>query len=338
MRPSTARRPLLPSLAATALLALTLAACGSSSPGSSQALGTPAPSTSVAPTPTPSPSSTMVSLPTGPHTAMTKVRDTAAGPIYLVKLHGPKSGVTGNVWVWLPPEYNDPAYAGYGFPVVSLYSGGQSNGYNTWTDDSQLPIEEADVRLSKAGKAHPFILLMPVQNFISSESHELDCSDIPGQVKMGTWMGEDVTDFARANFRTLKTRDGWGVAGASTGGLCSAKLALQYPQTFRAAVPIDGYFIPDSLFWRGHAAEMAANTPQIMVSKATTDIDMMVTAGGAEQYEVNVVKAFVKRASPSVHITYLELPHADHSTKNFKRVIDATLVYLSQHLAAPTAG
>jgi enterochelin esterase-like enzyme len=271
---------------------------------------------------------------------MTISQNTSVGPIYVTTLHGAKSGVSGKVWVWLPPQYNDPEYANYGFPVVTMYSGGSSAGYNTWNDQKQLGIQAMDVALAKQGKASPFIMIMPIQNFHDSDFKIQDCSDIPGQPKMATWMGEDVPDFARANFRTLQSRDGWGLMGASTGGFCSAKLALQFPDTFKAAVPIDGYFIPDSWYWKGHEAAQKANSPQLMVAKNTADIDMLLTAGGAEGYEKQVVKSFmaVAKASTSLHLSYYELPHGDHLTSDFKKVIPMTLEFLSQHLMPPTAG
>ncbi len=341
------RASALPSAAAafTALaLALTLSACGSSGhPAAAPApTGTPltTPGTAAKPSPAPSPSQTAVSLPTGPRTTLKLAENTSVGPIYVTTLHGAKSGVSGKVWVWLPPQYNDPKYAHYGFPVVTMYSGGASAGYNTWTDQQQLPIQAEDVALAAQGKASPFIMIMPIQNFHDDDDRLLDCSDIPGHPRMATWMGEDVPDFARANFRTLTSRDGWGVMGASTGGLCSAKLALQFPQTFSAAVPIDGYFIPDSLYWHGYDAAWKANNPQLMVARSTANVSMLVTAGGAEPYEQSVVQDFVKaaRTSPSVHLTYYVLPHADHLTSDFKRLIPMTLQYLTQHLAKPTAG
>ncbi|MFD0528074.1 alpha/beta hydrolase [Kitasatospora arboriphila] len=254
----------------------------------------------------------------------------------MTTLNGPKSGVSGKVWVWLPPQYNDPAYAKHGFPVLTLYAGGQSAGYNTWTDN-QLPIQKIDAELSKAGKAHPFILIMPVQNLNSSESKALECSDIPGQPKIGTWMAEDIPDFVRANFRTVKGRDGWGLMGASTGAFCSAKLALQHPETFKAAVPIDGYFNPDSPLWHGHEQERLANSPGQLVALGKADVRMLATAGGSNAYETGLVKAWVKKAAPPLTVEYYEQPGGKHLTSDFKKMIPDTLQWLSKNLAGPEA-
>ncbi|WP_234323001.1 alpha/beta hydrolase [Streptomyces sp. NRRL S-350] len=348
LRQSSRSRAVL-SGAAVLALAAALAACGSSGGGkgdsakadapaaTGSAAGTPAGGGTGAPgSAAPSVGVGKVLMPTGPNANLAKARDTAAGPIFVTTVTGAKSGVSGKVWVWLPPEYNDPKYAKTGFPVLTLFAGGQSNGYNTWTDN-QLPIQEANEQLVKEGKSHPFIMIMPVQNFNGDEKNALDCSDIPGQPKMGTWMAEDIPDFVRANFRTVQGRDGWGVMGASTGGFCSAKLALQHPEVYKAAVPIDGYFIPDSGLWKGHDAERAANNPDLLVAEGKADVKMLVTAGGANPYETKVVKNWVAKAVPPVTIEYYEQPGGKHLTADFKKMIPDTLQWLTKHLAGPAA-
>ncbi|MER5867984.1 alpha/beta hydrolase-fold protein [Kitasatospora sp. NPDC002040] len=324
-------------LSAVSLLALALglAACGSE-PGPAgsdrQAAGSGASASAEKSTPPPKPSKVL--MPTGPAAELKKIRDTPVGPITVSTVAGPKSGVTGKVWVWLPPEYHDPKFAKTGFPVITLYAGGQSAGYNTWTD-AQLPIQEADVDLVKQGKAHPFIMVMPVQNLDPNEAKALECSDIPGQPKIGTWMSQDIPDFVRANFRTVKGRDGWGLMGASTGAFCSAKLALQHPDVFKAAVPIDGYFNPDSPLWKGHEAERLANSPDVLATKGTADVRMLATAGGANAFELKVVQKWVGKVAAPATVEYYEQPGGKHLTTDFKKMIPMTLEWLSKNLAGP---
>ncbi|NEA60697.1 esterase family protein [Streptomyces sp. SID13666] len=336
-------RPLVLPVAAVLLALAALAGCGSSGDGGSApandhlSTGAGKGDGKGGPrTPGPAPTPSKVLLPTGPKAELKLARSTKAGPIMVTSVRGAKSGVTGKVWVWLPPEYSDPQYATYGFPVVMMYAGGQSNGYNTWTDP-QLPIQEADAKLSKQGKAHPFIMIMPVQNFNSHENAALDCSDIPGQPRMGTWMAKDVPDFVKANFRTLRSRDGWGVMGASTGGFCSAKLALQHPDVFKAAIPMDAYFDPDSRLWRGHEADRLANSPNTLIKQGRADVSILATAGSGEAYETNLVKTWVKKAVAPVKIEYYELPGGRHYTSDFKKLIPRALTWFTGKLAGPTA-
>lgn len=273
-------------------------------------------------------------MPTGPKAQFRVARPTAAGPIQVTTLVGRKSGVSGKVWVWLPPEYNDPKFARSGFPVLTLYPGGEGNGYNTWTDP-QLPIQEIDAQLAKTGKAHPFIMVMPIQQL--AKNLDTECSDVPGHPKVGTWMAQDLPDFVRANFRTLPGRDGFGLMGASAGAFCSAKLAMQHPDLFKAAVPIDGYFAPESPLFPRKAEWFQTNSPTAMLA-GSPDVKLLVTAGSAEPYERNVAKAFVNAAKPPTDVTYYELPGGRHLTSDFKRLIPTALKYLTDNLQGPGSG
>ncbi|MFI1580422.1 alpha/beta hydrolase [Embleya sp. NPDC020630] len=341
MNPLSARRPRATALLGAVLLAVTAVACGSSSGDSTvdhaKSTATPRQSggqSSGQPAKPAGPSK--VVMPTGPTTNFTTATNTTVGPIMMTSYTGPKSGVTGKVWVWLPPEYNDPAFAKHGFPVLTLYAGGQSNGYNTWTDN-QLPIQQMAVAETKAGKTHPFIMVMPVQNLEKDEKRSLECSDIPGQPKMGTWMSQDIPDLVKANFRTLRDPAGWGLMGASTGAFCSVKLALQNPQQFKVAVPIDGYFNPDSPLWKGHEAERLANSPDHMITEGKANIDVLATAGGGDPAEVRLVKAFAAKAAAPVRIEYYEQPAGRHLTSHFKKMIPDLLGWLGRHMSPPTA-
>ncbi|MEU9048261.1 MULTISPECIES: alpha/beta hydrolase-fold protein [unclassified Kitasatospora] len=300
--------------------------------GDNAAAGTPStPSAAASSTP---PKDSKVMMPTGPATDLKKARDTKAGPIMMTTLAGKKSGVSAQVWVWLPPQYSDPGYAKFGFPVLTLYAGGQSNGYNTWTDN-QLPIQEIDAQLVQEQKAHPFIMIMPVQNLTADEHRSLDCSDIPGQPKMGTWLSQDIPDFVRANFRTLKGPDSWGLMGASSGADCSAKLALQHPDLYKAAVPIDGDFKADSLLWKGHEAEQVANGPDKLIATSKAAVKMLATAGGGTPYEVNLVKAWVAKAVPPTTVEYYEQPGGNHKTTDFEKLVPMSLEWLTKNLTGP---
>ncbi|MBB4924753.1 alpha/beta hydrolase [Kitasatospora kifunensis] len=342
-------RAVLAGITALALSAA-LAACSSGSskpaaapkPGGNAAAVAPAapasPGTPAAPSTTASSAPSAdgkVVMPAGPAADLKKFRDTKAGPIMETTLAGKKSGVSGQVWVWLPPQYNDPKYAKFGFPVLTLYAGGQSNGYNTWAG-TQLQIQEIDAQLAQQQQAHPFIMIMPVQNLTDVERKSLDCSDIPGQPKMGTWMSQDVPDFVRANFRTLKARDSWGLMGASSGADCSAKLAMQHPDLFKAAVAIDGDFKADSSLWKGHEAEQDANSPDKLISTSKADVKMLATVGGGgDASEISVVKKWVANAAAPTTVEYYEQPGGKHLTTDFGKMIPMTLEWLTKNLTGP---
>ncbi len=85
--------------------------------------------TSGAPTPT-GPTSTPGPTPTGPPptgpttptpssgTQPFSRQSVGVGRLMVTTLSGRASGVTMKVWVWVPPQYDDPQYARTAFPVL----------------------------------------------------------------------------------------------------------------------------------------------------------------------------------------------------------------------------
>ena len=276
-----------------------------------------------------------VSMPTGPAARFRIVRRTSAGPVLLTWLKGVSSGVTGKIWVWLPPQYDDPRYARAGFPVVTLYTGGSGAGYNYWSDPKIIPTQADDVRLTKAGLAHPFIMVMPVLQ--PSVREDTECSDIPGHPKMGTWMADDVPAFIRANFRTLTSRDGWGTAGASSGAFCAVKMAVDQPGTYKAAVSWGGYFEPETdLGWTEDGRR--ANSPDLALRRTRPDIRLFLLAGGDPRVRVDVQRmtALMKLIRPPTVATSFIQPNGVHRTEDLRKLVPQILEFLTANLQGPT--
>jgi hypothetical protein len=276
-----------------------------------------------------------VSMPAGPISRFRVARDTSAGPVLLTWLRGARSGMTGKVWVWLPPQYHDPRYARTGFPVVTLYTGGTGAGYNYWSDPKVIPTQEDDVRLAATGRAYPFIMVMPIMQ--PSAREDTECSDIPGHPRIGTWMAEDLPAFVRANFRTLTSRDGWGTAGASSGGFCAVKMAAEQPGRYKAAVSWGGYFAPETdLGW--DVEGRAANSADLTLKRTRPDIRLLLLAGGAPQVRADVdrVTALMKVIRPPTTATSYVQPNGLHRTEDVRKLVPIILEFLTRNMAGPT--
>jgi enterochelin esterase-like enzyme len=307
--------------------ALSLAGCGSAS--RTWARLTPAPETGGAGY------GASVSMPTGPTARFRVARRTSAGPVLLTWLKGVRSGVTGKVWVWLPPQYNDPQYARTGFPVITLYTGGSGAGYNYWSDPKIVPTQEDDVRLVKEGRAYPFIMVMPILQL--SVREDTECSDIPGHPKIGTWMAEDVPAFIRANFRTLTSRNGWGTAGASSGAFCAVKMAADQPGTYKAAVSWGGYFAPETdLSWA--ETGRLANSPGLTLQRTRPDIRLLLLAGGNPRIHADVeqMTTLMKVIRPPTVATSYVQPNGLHRTQDIRPLVPRILEFLAKNMEGPT--
>lgn len=275
-----------------------------------------------------------VAMPTGPAARFRVARRTSAGPVLLTWLKGVRSGVTGKVWVWLPPQYRDPRYARTGFPVITLYTGGSGAGYNYWSDPKIIPTQADDVTLAKEGRAYPFIMVMPVLQ--PSVREDTECSDIPGHPRMGTWMADDVPAFIRANFRTLKGRDGWGTVGASSGAFCAVKMAADQPRTYKAAVSWGGYFEPETgLSWTKEGR--LANSPDLTIQRTRPDLRLLLLAGGDPRIRADVrrMTALTKVIRPPTVATSYVQPGGLHRTEDVRRLVPMILEFLTKNLEGP---
>lgn len=157
-----------------------------------------------------------------------------------VMITGPASRVTGDVVVWLPPEYSEKAYQHTEFPVIQLLSG-YPGSPGSWFKSLGGPvILENEV---KNHNAKPAILVGATINV--DGKHNPDCSNIPGGPQVATWLVHDVRNLIETSFRTSTDRSGWALMGYSEGGLCASKLVLQYPADYIAAVSMSGDDHPD---------------------------------------------------------------------------------------------
>ncbi|WP_042406196.1 alpha/beta hydrolase [Streptacidiphilus carbonis] len=283
-------------------------------------------------------------LPTGPRAAFRVAHTLDDGThIGVVTLHGKQSGYTGRVWVWAPKAYFDPQYARSGFPVMIALPGGPGYPYNYWMDPS-LKLEQSITKWYRAGKSKPFLLAMPVLNPATDAGGLYwDGSDIPGQPKMGTWLTEDVPDLMRANFRTLKSRDGWAFMGSSSGGFASLKAVLKYPDRFKAALISGPDIVPDSPLWHGHAAQERENNPQVLagrlIARKGPDVYLGFQVGTRENSStIADVKQFIATYGRGpVHTELNVIQGGKHDAYTYVPGMGHGLIqWISAHLAGPT--
>ncbi|MFH9226238.1 alpha/beta hydrolase [Streptomyces lydicus] len=278
-----------------------------------------------------------VVMPRGPHSAFTPFRTTGNDGTQVVttKWSGRKSGFTGDIWVWLPPQYHQPQYARSGFPVLIALPGAYGYPFNYWAG-APFALEERIAEWSQQGKTLPFIVVMPVLN---PAKKYYDGSDIPGQPKMGTWLTEDVPDFARANFRTYGSRDGWAFMGSSSGGFAALKAVLKQPERFKAAIVNGPDTAPDSPMWQGHPEEMRANDPRYLARQLAARRGPQVYLAfelGSLEAAVPDVKRFVRDYTGGpIHSTLFEIPDGVHSAHTYIQRMADSLHWISEQMQGP---
>ncbi|MCQ4084968.1 alpha/beta hydrolase-fold protein [Streptomyces sp. RB6PN25] len=263
---------------------------------------------------------------------------TDAGGLLDTYFHGTRSTLSGQVIVWAPPEYNDPAYAHTDFPVLMLLHGVPGSP-QSWLENGNMP--GAFQNLVAQHRSHPFILAMPV---INPGSVDTDCSDIPNR-KVATWLAEDVPDLIRHKFRTVSGPRGWGLMGFSTGGYCATKLPLQFPHVFGAGAALDPDPLtgdPDVIY---DSVLREHNSPMWLIRHTQTDLSgislFLATSKQDRDSPPTYIEKFARYANDAadygsgVRVQTMVVPAGGHNYNTWTSMYPAAISFLSEQLAAP---
>ncbi|MCS0604128.1 esterase family protein [Streptomyces sp. LP11] len=252
-----------------------------------------------------------------------------AGGVRVTQLKGRVSGVNAEVYVWLPPQYDDPAYRGRKFPVVELLPGYPGSA-KAWF--GAMAAHEQLLPLMRSGQVAPFILVAPRTNLLAGV--DTGCANIPGQVNADTWLSIDVPKMVMDNFRAQSAPRGWAVAGYSAGAHCAAKLAVAHPDRYRAAVSMSGYNDPigerNSLAAQTPALR-AANNPYLLLKKAPVPpaVALYVSGESGDGYEAGLALESIAKAPTTVHTVFLPRSAGGHTMALWEPQVPAAFRWLT---------
>ncbi|GAA1198648.1 pimeloyl-ACP methyl ester carboxylesterase [Kitasatospora gansuensis] len=241
-------------------------------------------------------------------------------------LKGRLSGVDGEVLVWTPPQYDDPAHKDRTFPVVELlagYPGASSTWFGTMDVIAQLEP------LMKSGQVAPFILVSPRVTLLGGT--DTGCADIPGKVNAETWLSRDVPQMILDNFRADRTADRWALAGYSAGAHCATRLALAHPDRYRAAISMSGYNDPI-----GEPSSLTAKDPKLretsnplyLLTHAATPPNVALYQTGKKGDGLEDATALQRAAKSPTTVTPVETTGA-HLTSTWKPLVGPSFKWLT---------
>jgi enterochelin esterase-like enzyme len=229
------------------------------------------------------------------------------------QLKGRVSGVNAEVYVWLPPQYNQPRYRHHRFPVVELlpgYPGSAKAWFGSMRTTKQL------APLMRDGQVAPFILVAPRTNLLAGV--DTGCANIPGTVNADSWLSVDVPKMVMDNFRAEPAPKGWAVAGYSAGAHCAVKLAVAHPDRYRAAVGMSGYNDPigerNSLAAQNPALR-GENNPYLLLRSRRTPppIALYISGEAGDGYEAGTALESIAKAPTTVHVVFLPRSAGGHT-------------------------
>jgi enterochelin esterase-like enzyme len=256
---------------------------------------------------------------------------------------GPVSGITSQVYVWTPPQYAQQPHT-Y-FPVLELLHGvvGSPDG---WIGPMNVVahLEAAE----SSGQVFPYILVVPevtpVRGHTSPWDNE-ECSDVPGDADVDAWLSQDVRGMVVDDFRAEADAAGWGLMGYSTGGFCAAKLVLQHPDRYKAAVSLSGYYQPDSLELSTDETLDHADSPLWLLGHTRTPpVSLLMTASGQDHVDPagETAKVIaVAKANPQAGATEVQSFVAPlgggHNQSAWEKMLPTAFTWLSQRLSGPVS-
>jgi enterochelin esterase-like enzyme len=242
---------------------------------------------------------------------------------------GRHSGLKGEVAIYTPPQYDDPAYADRDFPVLELLHGIPGS-YTGWV--GPMKVESALEQAMATKRIQPFILVVPT---IDPGGNTL-CSDIPNGPRTDTWLSQDVRQLILANFRAGDTASSWGLMGYSTGGFCAVKLAVEHPQLFHAAVSMAGDdFAGDPHVFHNNRTLQNLNSPlwQLAHMPVSPQVALLLQASRKDPTGLiayNEKLASVVRAPTQVAKLYY--PTGGHSQTTWRQFLPDALNWINTEL------
>ncbi|WP_329334434.1 esterase family protein [Streptomyces sp. NBC_00663] len=254
------------------------------------------------------------------------------GGVRVTQLKGRVSGVDAEVYVWLPPQYHQPAYRHHKFPVVELLSGYPGSA-KAWF--GSLHAVNQLQGLMRDGEVAPFILVAPRMNLLAGV--DTGCANITGTVNADSWLSVDVPKMVTDNFRAQAGPAGWAAAGYSAGGHCATKLAVAHPDRYRAAISMSGY--DDPIGERGSlAAETPAlrraNNPYLLLRDARTPPAVALYQSGqpGDGYEAATGLEQIAKAPTTVHVVYVPKSAGGHNMALWRPQVVPAFRWLTEEM------
>ncbi len=260
----------------------------------------------------------------------------SVGELLEITIRGAHTGiVSGRNFVYLPPQYFQPAYARARFPVVLAFTGYPNE---AWSLVKFLGLPATAARLGAAGKIHPAVYVM--MNPSVAIPRDTECTDIPAGLPVESYFAQDVPLAIERTFRVRPGSSGWAVLGYSAGGYCAAKLAMMNPYQFSAAVSLSGYYNAISgggaagSLYGGSSAYRAENNLYWRLSHLPAPpVSILATASRTEDAYPGMV-AFLRMIHPPMRGYSIVLARGGHNYGSWRRELPLALKWLSQRLTA----
>jgi dienelactone hydrolase len=232
--------------------------------------------------------------------------------------------------VWLPPQYDQAVYRTARFPVVMVLPGQPSTpeAMLRHYDFARTAVAEISARRIK-----PFVAVFPP--LMTNPPRDTECTNVVGGPQAQTWLTSTIHTAVQNSLRTAPAP--WSVMGWSTGAFCSAKLVLNHPQEYQAAVAFGGYFsaLTDKTtgdLFHGSTAARRANSPIWLYQHGGLHGRKLLMISGRQDLGTWASTARMLQASRGdPNVSFIALPTGGHNYRNYRRYLPAALQWLDHN-------
>ncbi|MFG2694424.1 alpha/beta hydrolase [Kitasatospora sp. NPDC048407] len=261
-----------------------------------------------------------------------------SGVIQKVEIRGEHSGLTGTpAYVYLPPQYFQPAYAGTKFPMLLALSGYPGTAEKLI---SLLQYPASTLKAIEAKEMPPTVLVMMRPTLVANRDTE--CMDVPNGPQAETFFTEDLPKAMSAAYRIDDRPEARAVIGDSTGGYCAVKFAMRKPDSYRAAIALSGYYevhndpTTGDLF--GGSAEVKQDNDLLwrLQNKPAPPVSLLLaTSRNEENYPAT--QQMIGAFKAPTQLSTITLDTGGHNFHTWTREIPPALTWLGSRLPQPAA-
>ncbi|MEU5717137.1 alpha/beta hydrolase-fold protein [Streptomyces sp. NPDC020403] len=262
-------------------------------------------------------------------------RPEVGGRIDKVVVSGRTSGIDSAAYVYLPPEYFQPANAGRGFPAVVVLTGYPGTAENLFKG---LRYPQTVHDLVKAGRAQPMILVMLRPTV--APPRDTECVDVPGGPRTETFLARDLPQAVSRTYRVGSRAANWGIIGNSTGGYCALKIGMHHPDGFAASAGLSAYYkaaedpTTGDLFHGDRAARRRADLLWTLAHRPPAAASsFLVTTSRQGEGNLGATREFIARVKAPARVSSIVLDSGGHNFNTWRREIPPALEWMSGRLS-----
>lgn len=262
-------------------------------------------------------------------------RPAVSGRIDKVVVGGRISGIESPAYVYLPPEYFQPAFDRRTFPAVVVLTGYPGTAENLIKG---LRYPRTALDRVKAGRAQPMILVMLRPTV--APPRDTECVDVKGGPQTETFLAKDLPRAVSEAYRVGHRARNWGIIGNSTGGYCALKAGLHHPDRFAASVGLSAYYraaedpTTGDLFHGDEDARHHADLLWTLDHRPPADTSFLVTTSRQGEGNYGDTRKFIDRVRAPARVSSIVLDSGGHNFNTWRREIPPALDWLSGRLSA----